>query len=234
MLGGMASLTYLWVGLIAGLAATPHCAGMCGAFPLHLSHAGGEGRPLVRHLLYLAGKTLTYTFFGALAGLLGNLIVHSRSVSYSQQLLAYVLGGAMILFGLTMLGAFHSSRLPAAGLPDWSLLRQLYGAFFRSPSKAASLLLGVATGFLPCPITFAMAAAAGASHSVASGMLTMAGLGLGTSPVLLGIGFSGTLVDTRLRRVGLRGAGVIVILIGVIAVLRPTGLFCRILPHLGP
>jgi sulfite exporter TauE/SafE len=78
-----------------------------------------------------------------------------------------------------------------------------------------------------------MLAAAAGSHSVALGMAVMGGLGVGTSAVLLGIGVSGTLVDTRVRRIGLRGAGVIVMLVGVVTLLRPTGLLCRVLPASG-
>ncbi len=229
----MASLTYLWLGIIAGLAATPHCAGMCGAFPIHLSRTAGRGSPLVRQLLYLAGKTLTYAFFGALAGLAGHLVVESRLVSYSQQVLSYLVGAAMIVFGLAMLGISPSVRLALGSRQEWRFPWQLLGAFFNSPSPSASFLLGVGTGFLPCPITLALVAASAASHSVALGMLTMVGLGVGTSAVLLGIGLSGTLVDRRVRRIGLRGAGAIVVLIGVIVMLRPTGVLCRLLPHPG-
>ena len=60
-------MLHFWIGIAAGLAATPHCAGMCGGFPLHLARAT-EGRPWVRQLLFLVGKTFTYSFLGALAG----------------------------------------------------------------------------------------------------------------------------------------------------------------------
>jgi len=229
----MTGLAYLWLGVIAGVAATPHCAGMCGPFPLHLARAGGPGRPLVRHLLYLLGKTFTYAFLGALAGLLGRLIVQSKTIAYSQQALAYGMGAGMIVFGLTMLGAFGWIRLPATWSDGGRLVGTLYRDLAGAPGGGAALLLGVGTGFLPCPITFAMLAAAAGSHSVALGMAVMGGLGVGTSAVLLGIGVSGTLVDTRVRRIGLRGAGVIVMLVGVVTLLRPTGLLCRVLPASG-
>jgi len=221
----------LWVGLLVGLAAAPHCAGMCGAFPLHLSRTVGRGRPLLRQLLYLAGKTSTYAFLGALAGTLGQLVVQSRLLSSSQNIAAYALGAAMLIFGLMMLNVLPKVRLPAVDAGEPGLFRRIYGHFFRSPSLGASLILGAATGFLPCPITLAMAAAAAVTHSAPLGALTMAGLGLGTVPVLLGIGFSGTLLDTRIRRIGMRGAAAIVIILGVITMLRPTTLLHRALPH---
>lgn len=199
--------------------------------PLHLSRVAGAGRPLARHVSYLLGKTFTYVFLGALAGLLGHLLVHSQSFSSGQNLLAYTLGGVMVVFGLAMLGLVPTARLPRPRALDWRVITQIYGHFFRSPGPQASLLFGVATGFLPCPVTFAMMAAAAATYSVRLGMITMLGLGLGTMPVLLGIGLSGTLLDARLRRIGLRGAGAIVIVLGLITLLRPTGLMHRVLPH---
>lgn len=221
-------MLHLWIGIAAGLAATPHCAGMCGGFALHLSRAAG-GRPWIRQLLFLAGKTFTYAFLGALAGSFGQLLLRSRFFS-SQHLLAYLLGGLMVLFGLVMLQLFPAVRLSSRSSPELGLFKQLYSHFFHSPSPWASLLLGVATGFLPCSITLAMLAGATAAHSPLLGLFIMTGLGLGTAPVLLGIGFSGTLLDTRLRRIGLRGAGIIMILLGLSVALRPTGLMRHLLP----
>jgi len=218
------------MGLIAGLAASPHCAGMCGAFPVHLSRVAGSGRPLVRQVLFLSGKTCTYAFLGALAGMFGNLLLRSRVFTSSQHLFAYAAGAVLIIFGLTMLNLFPTLRLPTPSLQESGLLGRFYGHFFRAPGPSAALTLGLATGFLPCPITLAMAAAAAATHSVFAGIITMAGLGLGTAPALLGVGFGGTLIDARLRRIGLRGAGVVVILLGGITLLRPTGALCRLLP----
>jgi len=225
-------LTDLWLGIVAGLAATPHCAGMCGAFPVHLS-ASGRGRPLARHLLYLAGKALTYAFIGAIAGMLGHWVTRTSAAVRYQNLFTYVLGGAMMLFGLTMLGAFSRIRLPIRGVQETGLFRDVYATFFQSPGRAAALLLGAATGFLPCPITLSWAAVAAATHSVARGMLAMVGLSVGTSAVLLFMGLSGTILDTRVRRIGLRGAGLIVLCLGLITMLRPSPVLHRYLPHLG-
>jgi len=231
---GGAELLYLSMGFIAGLAASAHCAGMCGAFPLHLSRTAGGSRPVTRQLTYLAGKTLTYAFIGALAGAFGHLILQSRLVSSSQHLLAYAAGGVLVVVGLAMLGLFPRFGGKSAATRDGGFVTHIYGQFFRSPGPLAGLLLGAGTGFLPCPVTIAMAAIAAATHSVASGMIAMAGLSLGTAPALLGIGLSGTLFDARFRRIGLRGAAAIVIVLGVVTGLRPTGILCRFLPVAAP
>ena len=222
-------MSYLWLGLLAGLAASPHCAGMCGPFPLHICRSQAPGRPLARQLLFLLGKTFSYVFLGALAGFFGHLL-HSRLFASSQNLLAYLLGGAMIVLGLAMLDLLPRPRISTDRQRVGALFQGLLGGFFSSPGPLASFLLGIASGFLPCAVPLALLAVAAASHSVPTGMLTMAGLGLGTAPVLLAIGLSATLFDLRLRRISLRGAALIVILLGVMTLLRPTGLLHHVLP----
>ncbi len=208
------------MGLLGGLAATAHCLGMCGGFPLHLSRAAA-GPVLARQLLYVLGKTFTYTFLGALFGALGNTLAESGLLPGSQNGLAIVAGVAIILFGLGMLGVRLPS--PLAGkwnAYEWGFIKSIYRQFFAHPSLGASFTLGLATGLLPCPITLAMLAVAAGSHSVVQGMLLLAGLGVGTAPGLLGVGLCGNLVSARWRRFGLRPAGIIVILLGLVTVAR--------------
>jgi uncharacterized protein len=227
-------IAYLWMGVLAGLFASPHCAGMCGAFPLHLARAAGRGRPAARQLLYVAGKTLTYAFLGALAGAAGQALLHNRAAASAQTWLAYGVGALLVGAGLSMLGVLPRLRLRSQPASEWTPLRDLVGQLFHSPGPGAGFLLGVATGFLPCPITITLLLLVAASHSPLLGLVTMVGLGVGTAPALLGIGLSGALLDARLHRFGLRGAGALMVLLGVITALRPTGLFCQILPVLGP
>jgi len=106
----------------------------------------------------------------------------------------------------------------------------LCSQFAATPGPLASLLLGAATGILPCGIAMGMLAFAVATRSPLLGMAAMVGLGLGTSPVLLGIGLSASLLDSRLRLIGLRAAGALMVLLGVLAFLRPAGILCQLLP----
>ena len=229
-------MTELWIGLgagvMTGLAATPHCAGMCGVFPLHLARVAG-GRPVARQLLYLLGKSFSYAFLGALAGAFGQLVIKSGWLVSSRHLLAYALGGMMVVFGLMMLGLFPGRRIKQLEATDGGLLGSLYGNVFRSPSLSGSFVLGLATGFLPCPITMVALAGAAATHSAVGGIAVLVGLGVGSAPVLLGIGLSGTLVDARIRRIGLRGAGALVVVFGLFTLLRTAGVVKGLLPHPG-
>lgn len=209
------------IGLAGGLAGTAHCVGMCGGFALHLSRAAGYGSAALRQALYIAGKTFTYAFLGALSGALGHSLVQSQVLPGSQKGMAIVAGASLLIFGLAMLGV----RLPAplAGrlnALEWGFVRSIYRQCFTDPGPVSSFGLGLATGFLPCPMTLAMLALAAGSHSVVHGILILAGLGIGTAPGLVGVGVFGNLVGARWRRIGLRPAGVIVVLLGVVTIAR--------------
>jgi len=213
-------------GLGVGIASAPHCLGMCGGFPLHLARGAKGWHALLRPLLFVAGKAFTYGFIGALAGFAGSAIAGTSLFSQSQHILAYGGGAVMVVFGLAMLGVRLPRALRGVGIGDWGLVSKVYGDFFAAPTTASSLYLGLAAGFLPCPVTLVMLAPAVASHQVLTGIAIMAGVGLGTAPVLLAAGLFGSAVGRPLRVLGLRAAGAIVIGVGVLLVLRGTGLLC--------
>ncbi len=220
---------YLWLGILAGLASSPHCLGMCGPFSLHLSRSHQGYRALLSLLIYVSGKALTYAFLGTVFGFAGAWLVRSARFTFAQDLLAYLSGGLLAIFGLMLLGLVPNRLVLSDPDACGSVLRPLFRHFLATPGPRAALLLGVLTGYLPCPITLALLAAAAASRSALSGLLLLAGLGLGSAPALLALGFSGSLA-VRSRRVSLRAAGALLILLGVITALRPTHLLCRVLP----
>ncbi len=226
MLAPMGSCFLL--GLVAGLLATPHCAGMCGVFPLCLARAAGRVWP--RQALYHVGRLLTSAFLGALAGAFGQVIVDRLALGASGRVLAYSFGVAMLLMGAVMLGARPAARPQPEEASGGGLLRSFAAHFAAVPGPLAGLLLGVATEFLPCGITLAVLAFCVATHSALLGSVTMLGLGLGAVPVLLAIGLSAALLDARVRLLGLRAAGILMLALGLLALARPTGLLCRYLP----
>jgi hypothetical protein len=210
-------------GLVTGLAASAHCLGMCGGFPLHLAHASAPQTLVARQALYVAGKAFTYAFLGAVAGYVGALFIHGEWVAQSRRILAIAAGAIMLLFGLQMVGLWPKRPGLRWNVQDWGPIKQLYDHFFRTPGLWAAFVLGMLTGFLPCPVTAAVLIFAAGVHSALGGMLVMAALGVGTAPVLLAVGLSGGLLSARFRQVGLRAAGVVVILLGGLTLLRGTG-----------
>jgi uncharacterized protein len=227
---------YVWLGFIGGILAFAHCLGMCGGFALHLSQGQTRMGMLGRQLLWHAGKTATYVFLGALAGFLGNRITALGNLPWLQNALTYLVGGVMILMALTLLGLIPSRLKSRSGRAEEGFFSSLFGQFFRQTTPTAAFVLGLGTGFLPCPIVVGFLALSMHSGSVPIGMFTMGAMGIGTIWALLLLGLTGHLVTFRRRRGSPMAAGIVLLLLGTATIARGTGAFHRILgcPHAIP
>jgi len=85
--------------------------------------------------------------------------------------------------------------------------------------------LGLATGFLPCGLSWAMIAKAASSQNMSAGFLTMAAFGLGTVPALFATGLSSTVVSARVRFQGERIAAASLIVMGMIMIIKGGRIF---------
>ncbi|GFO67640.1 cytochrome biogenesis protein [Geomonas limicola] len=212
---------HLLTGLVGGLAGFAHCLGMCGPFLLRLS--GSEQDRNYRPLCWLVGKLFSYLFLGASAGFTGfSLVAFHPELSLLQRLLGYLTGAAFLAAGLHLLGLKPGAE-PRGGLL-YEVLGSIAGRFLVTPGPTGALLLGVCSGLLPCPIVLAFLAYALHSGSVAVGMATFAGLGLGTSLPLVVLGSLAQ--GPALRRLWRPKAGaVLLVLLGIVTLLRGSALF---------
>jgi sulfite exporter TauE/SafE len=225
-------MSYIWIGLAGGAAAFAHCLGMCGGFALHLSREPNRWETLGRQLLWLGGKTFTYVFLGAVAGFFGRWLSGVTIIPRIQDVLTYAVGALLTLTGARMLNLLPwrrkiSPAASAAGAED--ILPSVFRRFLLQPTAGGALTLGLATGFLPCPIIVAFLALSVRSGSVATGIAMMAALGVGTAWSLLLLGMSGHMVHRRLGKWGAVAPGVVLILLGLATTLRGTEAFHRIL-----
>lgn len=225
----MTLLAAFLTGLVGGFLNTPHCLGMCGGFPVHLAKNSASGRVALRQILFVFGKSFTYVFLGALAAALGVVVFKDTSLSKAAPLLRLVAGLITLVFGLLMLGFRLPSIKPLQGVSDSGLVTGLFGGLFTSPSPLAAFALGLGTGFLPCPLPMGLLTVAALSHNILHGMAIMGGLGLGTAPGLLGVGLLGVGLDRKFARVGMRAAGVVLVVIGLMTIARVTGVMAA--PH---
>lgn len=232
-------MTAFVIALLAGFAGSFHCIGMCGGFACGLNHGPQStvARLALRNGLYNIGRLVTYAFIGALAGLFGASVIgggeehmahhghHMMSMvlggelGLAQRILSAVAGILMLLMAFELLGLRrHMPRSWAAigGEAFAGILRTLV----RSRQPAAPLALGVANGFLPCPLVFAFAAMAAATGAVGPAVLTMIAFGLGTFPAMIFMGVVGRLMSPRVRHLGVRAAGAFVLFIGALTVVR--------------
>jgi len=229
---GVSAMSYIWIGLAGGAAAFAHCLGMCGGFALHLSRAQDRRQTLGRQLLWLGGKTFTYIFLGAVAGFFGRWLIGVTIIPRIQEGLTYAAGALLIIAGARMLNLLPWRRKASPG-PSANgaegILPSVFRRFLLEPTAGGALTLGLATGFLPCPIVVGFLALSVQSGSVATGMATMAALGIGTAWSLLLLGMSGQALSRRLPKWGTLAPGVILILLGLATALRGTEAFHRIL-----
>jgi sulfite exporter TauE/SafE len=202
---------------VGGLAGSLHCVGMCGGFPLAL--AAGGGRNLSRQLLYNLGRLNTLVAVGAVSGGMGAAMVASGPVWVLERALALVAGTFMIVVGLEMLGVLGGVTARGAALVQATIGR-LLGGVIRSRSAAAPLALGVFNAFLPCQLIYAFAARAASTASVGAGMLTMLAFGLGTVPAMLAVGTTRALLPAAVRSRLTLLAGVLVLALGAVTMLR--------------
>lgn len=217
-------LAYLVI-FLAGIAGSLHCVGMCGGFPLALAGAG-PSRPVLRQVLYNAGRLQALVFIGAMSGAAGATLVAIAPVRAVERALAVGAGAVMIVVALEMLG--FTTRISRAGamLAGATVGRMLRGVL-HSRSLAAPVALGVFNAFLPCQLVYAFAAQAASTASATDGMLTMLAFGLGTVPAMLALGLARVLARPMVRARLTRLSALLVLGFGVLTIARGLDL----LPH---
>ena len=222
---------------------------MCGGFACALGvDPAGKIATLYRHLLYNTGRVSTYMFMGGLAGMAGQSLILSDSMSSKlptdiwhhhstlanfvtilpetlstgQRILAVFAGLLMLIMALQLFGYLQRLHILTTGLGSNTLVSSLR-ALLNSRSRSATLAFGVFNGFLPCPLVYAFIAYAAASANIFSGMITMASFGVGTFPAMILIGGLGQFINHHWRKRAVWVAGLFIMLLGLITILR--GLF---------
>lgn len=210
---------------VSGLLGSSHCVGMCGGFVVTIGGAAPSFRENVaRQLVYSSGRLCTYAFVGAIAGFAGWRLSSLAWTTLNLQALLAVLAGLFLI----------TQGLVAAGiLPKW---RQITGrgdscgggcfnALLMSRNYVHCFIAGLFTGFLPCGLVYAFFSLAVGSANLFSGLAIMTAFGLGTIPILLLTGCSGSLISLRFRRHAFHIAAWCVVLTGVVSVTRGAFLY---------
>lgn len=213
-----------WTAFILGLAGSLHCAGMCGPLALALpAQARSRSGYVVGRLAYNAGRLGAYSALGLGFGLFGQ----SLSMAGLQRWVSLGLG-LLLLVGL------FSSRKLASWVPIVALVSGLkagMSSLLSRRSLSSLALLGLLNGFLPCGLVYVACAGAVATGNIASGILYMATFGLGTIPVMLAIGLSGSLMPFSLRLKLRKTVPAAVIVLALLLLLRGMALG---IPYLSP
>ncbi|HSF40006.1 MAG TPA: sulfite exporter TauE/SafE family protein [Thermoanaerobaculia bacterium] len=219
----MTSISWLTAAALT-FAASIHCVGMCGGFVAALGAFRTRRGAAVffDQILLQLGKASTYAFLGALAGAFGAALLKNVAFTWSGRALALLTGVGLAAAGLTLLGlrSRGGDFLASHIAPLW---HRLLAPLLATRPAGSSLLIGMAMGFLPCPLVYAGLAAAAATGSAAHGALILAGVALGTVPALTAVALSGSAVPLNWRRGLARAAGVLLVLVGLVTFARGLG-----------
>jgi sulfite exporter TauE/SafE len=225
---------------IVGLLGSVHCAGMCGGIVGALSAAPGRPAPvpvtvratrprIPNAIAYNLGRIGSYMLAGALAGGFGQGAVHGATALArlpALQAAGYWFANLMLaMLGLYLMDAWRGlARLEQGGQLVWRHVQPLLRRLQPFDGPGRMLAAGALWGWLPCGMVYSVLVTAMLSASAAGGALTMLAFGLGTLPMLLGLGLAGARLRAHLRVRGVRVAcGALVLGFGVLGLARAAG-----------
>lgn len=171
--------TFFIFGLLAGVSS---CAALVGGLVLSMSKQWEQ--KFQPHILFNAGRLISYASFGAILGIIGKKLQFSLTFS---SILVLAVSLMMIFLAFQMFGLKFFKKFQVTP-PKFIFRRLAKGASFEN--NLTPFLLGSFTFFLPCGFTLAAQGLALLSGSAIYGGLIMLLFALGTLPSLVLIGFS--------------------------------------------
>ncbi|MBU1102041.1 sulfite exporter TauE/SafE family protein [Patescibacteria group bacterium] len=182
-------LSFLVFGVLAGVSS---CAALVGGLVLSMSKQWSElysdkdsfWQKSQPHLLFNAGRLISYGLLGGILGLIGEKLQFSITAS---SILVFAISILMVFLALQMLGikAFQKFQIT---IPKFITKKIADESNFHG--RLIPFVLGGLTFFLPCGFTLTAQGTALLSGSALNGGLIMFLFALGTSPTLLAIGLT--------------------------------------------
>jgi sulfite exporter TauE/SafE len=179
----------LGAALLAGIAASGHCIGMCGGIAGALamrSQQSATGERVALALAYNLSRITSYAVAGGIAGLLGRTLLNAvdvKPLSVAFRVLAGLImlaAAGRLLFGWRLL-----DPIEAAGSGLWRRIAPWAGRQGRAGGIGGAIGLGLAWGWLPCGMTYSMLLLAATTAGAATGAAVMLAFGLGTLPSMV-------------------------------------------------
>ncbi|MGO4543990.1 sulfite exporter TauE/SafE family protein [Paenibacillus sp. 2TAB23] len=201
--------------ILTGLFSAPHCMGMCGGIvsAVSLNSTASVKKSM---LLYNTGRIVSYALLGGVMGTVGSFVdVAGRFAG--MQGLASIVGGCFLLLWL-----WRRFQLPVMNRLSSFLYKKLVHDAKQSNKHETIHLLatGIAFGFLPCGLTYAMQMTAASTGSGLTGAAVMALFGLSTFPALALAASVAAFANKKWRRFMREASFVTALAVGVISILR--------------
>ena len=164
--------------LVAGMATSVHCVGMCGPIACGLGTlAKSEGQRLVAASLYHGTRLTSYALIGGICGGIGRQPLKWFFDSPAV-ILPWVMVGVLLL-----MASGWDKRVPRPAILNRFAVRARFKAG-RFSAQGAAAAMGLLTPFLPCTPLYLVFVAAMAAGSAAKGAELTLAFGLGTVPLL--------------------------------------------------
>lgn len=205
-----------------------HCVGMCGPIAVALPVPNSSNLSFVAgRVIYNLGRIVTYSFLGAVFGLLGSRLF----IGGFQQAVSIALG--LIIIAIVLLPAKYKAKITQHPFVlKFSLpLKKSISRLFGKGTFSALFLVGILNGFLPCGFVYIGLAAAVASGDAISGTLVMILFGFGTFPAMFAMSVFGKFINLGIRKKLTKAIPVFAILLAGLFILRGMSLG---IPYLSP
>lgn len=210
-----------------------HCVGMCGPLTVAFSLSQQQEttkfwRQLGFHGLLNLGRIVSYALVGAAIGALGSVLLAGGQLagigSGLRQIMTILTGLMLIWFGIVQIKPDFLPRLPIFHpLTQGSWHGRLNAAMTGLALQTrwwTPFLLGSVWGLIPCGFLYAAQIKAAATGNLWLGAATMLAFGLGTMPMILGVGVSASRLSADRRSQLFRLGGWVTLTIGILTLLR--------------
>jgi uncharacterized protein len=196
-----------------------HCASMCGSLAVALATSSSATAVTWKQAWWFhgamnLGRVLSYGLGGAVLGGVSAVVISGgQLVGIGSQLRSIV----ALIGGLLLIASGLGQVFPG----EWPLPK-FANTCHRSIQKTTQQpwLLGILWGLMPCGFLYTAQLKAIESGSVGQGALTMLAFGLGTTPVMLGIGVSAGYWSLKRRSQLQQAGGWIAMLVGILTLWR--------------
>ena len=200
-----------------GFASGFHCIGMCGPIALSLGLTKKQATNYyLQNLTYQFGRIVTYSFLGAVLGIVGK----GFQMAGFQQYLTIAVGISLILMAIFSFGGKDfASKIPFFSKFLLKVKMNL-GKLLQKADYRSRFSTGILNGFLPCGMVYMALTASLASGGIWQSATFMALFGLGTLPFMFAIVLVGNLMTTAFRIKILKFVPVMMIVLGGLFILR--------------
>ncbi len=143
----------------------------------------------------ILGRVVTYSFLGAVLGLIGSKI----ALAGAQQVVSIILG-VVVIVAVLLPQKYKNYFAQHPVIQKLAHpLKSNIGVLFKKGTFSAMFLIGILNGFLPCGLVYVALAGAIASGDAISGAAVMILFGLGTVPAMFAASVFGKFINIGIR-----------------------------------